>query len=88
MGAIDNLDYNPSSTIFQSYFHVTGISRIQFSTKDNPGIERALKPLSQFSSGKYNHLERYEIVPAVALKSNDVAVPMLNCNREVRQRLK
>ena len=43
VGAIDNLDYNPSSTTSQSSFHGTGISLIQFPTKDNPGIDRPLK---------------------------------------------
>ena len=45
VGAIDNLDYNPSSTTSQSSFHGTGISLFQFPTKDNPGTNRPHKPL-------------------------------------------
>ena len=35
VGAINNLDYNPTSTTSQSSFHGTGISLFQFPTKDN-----------------------------------------------------
>ena len=42
VGAIDNLDYNPSSTTFQSSFHGTGINLNHFPTKDDPGIDRGL----------------------------------------------
>ena len=85
VGAIDNLDYNPSSTTSQSSFHGTGISLIQFPTKDNPGIDRPLKSLPQSTDRKYNLPGSYEIVPAVALRPNDVTVPILNCNTEQRQ---
>ena len=85
VGAIDNLDYNPSSTTSQSSFHGMGISLIQFPTKDNPGIDRPLKSLPQSTDRKYNLPGSYEIVPAVALRPNDVTVPILNCNTEQRQ---
>ena len=85
VGAIDNLDYNPSSTTSQSSFHGTGISLFQFPTKDNPGTDRPIRALPQSTGRKYNLPERYEIVPAVALKANDVAVPRFNCNVEKRQ---
>ena len=85
VGAIDNLDYNPSSTTSQSSFHGTGISLFQFPTKDNPGIDRPTRALPQSTGRKYNLPDSYEIVPAVALKMNDVAVPKLSCNVEKRQ---
>ena len=37
VGALDNVDHNPSSTTAQSSFHGTGISIIQFPTQDNTG---------------------------------------------------
>ena len=37
VGALDNLDHNPSSTTSQSSFHGTGISLFQFPTRSNPG---------------------------------------------------
>jgi len=45
VGAIDNLDYNPSSTTSQSSFHGTGISLFQLPTKDNPGTDRPIRAL-------------------------------------------
>ena len=85
VGAIDNLDYNPSSTTSQSSFHGTGISLFQFPTKDNPGIDRPPTALPQSTGRKYNLPDSYEIVPAVALKTSDVAVPKFSCNVEKRQ---
>ena len=40
VGALDNLDYNPSSTTAQDSFHGTGISVFQFPTINNSGICR------------------------------------------------
>ena len=37
VGALDNLDHNPSSTTSQSSFHGTWISLFQFPTRSNPG---------------------------------------------------
>jgi hypothetical protein len=76
VGAQDNLDHNPSSTTAQSSFHGTGISLLQFPTKRNPG---ELRPSIAFpSNGTQNHSlpDDYATVPAVALKTSDVAVPV------------
>jgi len=40
VGALDNIDHNPSSTIAQGSFHGTGISIFQFPTTTNVGIFR------------------------------------------------
>ena len=40
VGALGNLDYNPSSTTAQGSFHGTGISIIQFPTEENQGLCR------------------------------------------------
>ncbi len=37
MGALDNLDHNPSSTISLNSFHGIGISLFQFPTRINTG---------------------------------------------------
>ena len=39
IGALDNIDHNPSSTSAQGSLHGTAISIIQNPTKENPGIE-------------------------------------------------
>ena len=40
VGALDNIDHNPSSTTSASSFHGTGISIFQFPTKEVLGQER------------------------------------------------
>lgn len=40
VGALDNIDYNLSSTIAQEFFHGTGISIFEFLTMSNYGICR------------------------------------------------
>lgn len=37
IGALDNIDHNPSSTTAASSFHGTGISVFQLPTTNNPG---------------------------------------------------
>ena len=41
VGAIDNLDHNPSSTTSKGSFHGTGISLFQFPTGDGENIQQA-----------------------------------------------
>ena len=41
VGALDNLDHNPSSTTAQGSFHGTGISMFQFPTETNLGITKS-----------------------------------------------
>ena len=40
VGALDNLDHNPSSTTSVTSFHGTGIRSFQLPTKKNPGKSR------------------------------------------------
>ena len=40
VGALDNLDHDPSSTTSQTSFHGTGISLFQLPTKNKPGESR------------------------------------------------
>lgn len=86
VGALDNLDHNPTSTISESSFHGTGISLFQFPTKDNPGEERPPITLAPSGTRKHNLPNSYAIVPAVALKTTDVAVSRhLSLNTESTQ---
>ena len=82
VGALDNLDHNPSSTTAMNAFH--GTVRIR---KDNPGESRPLAKLSPCGS-KQHHLPRaYGVVPAVALMSSsvDVPVPLAPMNMQLPQ---
>ncbi len=46
VGALDNLDHNPSSTTSITSFHGTGISLFQLPTKTKPGERQAVKFLN------------------------------------------
>ena len=75
VGALDNLDHNPSSTTSVSSFHGTGISLFQLPTKNNLG-ERRSPIIVPPSENKTPVLPNsYASVPAVALKMTSVEVP-------------
>ena len=74
MGALDNLDHNPTSTTSVNSFHGTGISLFQFPTKDNPGESRP--PVTIPPSGHKHSLPYcYACVPAIVLATSAVAIP-------------
>ena len=74
MGALDNLDHNPTSTTSVNSFHGIGISLFQFPTKDNPGESRP--PVTIPPSGHKHSLPYcYACVPAIALATSAVAIP-------------
>ena len=75
VGALDNLDHNPSSMTSTSSFHGTGISIFQLPTQNNSGQSRA--PLIVPPSGNERHSlpEQYSIVPPTALDTTSVSVP-------------
>ena len=74
----------PQPLSSRSSFRGTGISLFQFPTKDNSGTNRPHKLLPDSTGRKYNLPDCYEIVPAVALKTNGIAVPRQNyvCSRK------
>ena len=82
IGAMDNLDHNPTSTTSQSSFHGTGISLFQFPTSDNPGHERPPLALSSSQTRMHHLPDSYAIVPAIAFKNTDVAVTKISVNTE------
>ena len=74
VGALDNLDHNPSSTTSVNSFHGTGISLFQFPTRNDPGESR--QPVTIPPSGhKHSLPDYYACVPAVALTTSAIAVP-------------
>ncbi|KAK3889182.1 hypothetical protein Pcinc_006754 [Petrolisthes cinctipes] len=75
VGALDNLDHNPSSTTSQSSFHWTGISLFQLPTKTEAGVNRPPITIPPSGNAKHSLPDSYAFVPAVALKTTAVAVP-------------
>ena len=75
VGALDNLDHNPSSTTSQTSFHGTGISLFQLTTKTKAGVSRP--PITIPPSGNEIHSlpDNYASVPAVAMNTTTVAAP-------------
>ena len=74
VGALDNLDHNPSSTTSMSSFHGTGISLFQFPTKVKPGDDRPSVSIPPSGTRKLVLPESYASVPAVSLKTSTVEV--------------
>ena len=76
VGALDNLDHNPSSTTSQSSFHGTGISMFQFPSPNKPGECRPPFTVPPSVSGKHVQLpEIYTTVPTVAIAKSNTVVP-------------
>ena len=76
VGALDNLDHNPSSTTSQSSFHGTGISMFQFPSPNKPGECRRPVTVPPSVSGKHVQLpEIYTTLPAVAMAKSNTVVP-------------
>ena len=75
IGALDNLDHNPSSTMASSSFHGTGISVFQLPTAHSPGEKRP--PLVPPLNGTGDTLpEKYATVNPVELNTTNVSVPV------------
>ena len=49
--AVDNLDYNPTSSTAKDSFHGTGISLIQHLSSESEGYDRGMQISSQSPSG-------------------------------------
>ncbi len=78
-GALDNLDHNPSSTTAKDSFHGTGISLFQFPTSSNLGEKQNDITLPSADTKKNHQLpDSFTTVPAVVLKTANVAVPPLS----------
>ncbi|XP_046544723.1 uncharacterized protein LOC124254923 [Haliotis rubra] len=76
VGALDNIDHNPSSSTAEGSFHGTSISILQFPTTDNPGIVMEPVTLNPDSSTDTPSLpDKYCIVPAVSCSIDALSVP-------------
>ena len=75
VGALDNIDYNPSSTTAQGPFHGTGISLFQFPSSSVGGAQsRPPIALPQGSERNIQLPESSTTVPAVGVKTTELAV--------------
>ena len=75
IGALDNIDHNPSSTTAASSFHGTGISVFQLPTTNNPGEERLPVTLPPQGTGHVLPKE-YATVHPVELDPSKAVVPV------------
>ena len=80
VGAIDNLDHDPSSTTAQGSFHGAGISLFQFPKQDSdvsqPAVQRIINLCSARSASRDITLpDTYSSVPPVSIKTSEVNVP-------------
>ena len=80
VGAIDNLDHDPSSTTAQGSFHGTGISLFQFPKQDpdvfQPAVQRRVNLCSARSASRdITPPDMYSSVPPVSIKTSEANVP-------------
>ena len=75
VGALDNLDHNPSSTTSRESFHGTGISLFQFPTLCNEGLSQPTVNTASAAKKLPKLPDSYTIVPAVVLRKDAVVVP-------------
>ena len=78
IGALDNLDYKPSSTTAVGSVHGTGVSLLQFPTVSNYGIKQADFVLPSVDSKTLELPMSYSIVPAIAMYKTKVEVLKLS----------
>ena len=76
VGALDNLDHNPSSTTATDAFHGTGISLFQFHSETNAGQLQNIGLSLSAETKNYQLPDEYTTVPAVMLKKECVSVPL------------
>ncbi len=78
VGALYNLDHNPSSTTSVSSFHGMGISIFQFPTNSVLGQSRPPLEVPPLTTEHQGLPESYATVPVVALNTSSVSVPARN----------
>ena len=80
VGAIDNIDHNPSSTTAQGSFHGTGISLFQFPKQDSEvnhqqAVQRVSLCSTRTASRDITLPDAYSSAPSVSIKTSEVNVP-------------
>ena len=79
VGALDNLDHNPSSTTAKGSFHGTGISLFQHPASSNLGEKQNdIRLPLVYIKKNYQLPDSFTTVPAVALKIANVSIPQLS----------
>ena len=79
VGALDNIDYNPSATTTKGSFHGTGISIFQLPSH---GIVRDPIVIEESPSRKLSLPDEYVNVPAISYKTDQLSIPQLACGDE------
>ena len=74
IGALDNIDHNPSSSSAQGSLHGTAISIIQNPTKENPGTEQNITFKSDIA-GQPSLPESFTLVPAANVNVKSTCLP-------------
>ncbi len=74
VGALDNIDYNPSAMTAQGSFHGTAISIFQFPTASNRGVLRVPLAIEPRQSCKCFLPDNYSNVPAFCCHSSNLTV--------------
>ena len=77
VGAMDNIDHNPSSTSAQGSFHGTGISVFQFPTSSKAGLcrDQLFFDKAHVKHKMHSLPDKYIMIPAVVCKSVELSVP-------------
>ncbi len=86
IGALDNLDHNPSNTTAKGSFHGTGITIFQFPTSSNFGEQQDSIRLNVVSNN-YKLPDSFTTVPAVAVNAATVSVPQVSTSMQREEQL-
>ena len=79
VGAVDNIDHNPSSTTARDSFHGTGISIMQHPTGLNPGTERPVHTIDISSTSGMTPLpSKYTSVQPASLPRKEFHAPAVD----------
>ena len=74
VGAVDNIDHNPSARTAQDSFHGTAIWLMQFPTKNVPGTERgdvSIDPNPSSGRSLVPQPESYTLAPPAVIQNKD-----------------
>ena len=77
VGAIDNIDHNPTSTSANGSLHGTAISVMQFPTHEGPGDTRQILFQTENIANEPTLPDSYTVVQAVSMKPSSTSVPPL-----------
>ena len=74
IGALDNIDHNPSSTSAQGSLHGMAVSIIQNPTRENSGIGRNVTFKTEIAD-QHSLPESFALVPAVSMNASSTTLP-------------